>query len=502
MEQIQFASDKQRDFVVAGPEKVLLFLGGFGSGKTYAGILKMLLLLDKYPNSRGAIIRKQFRQLQKTTLQTLFAVLPSAGYTRKNEQFLDMRNGSRLYFVHLDTEDSLNVLRGLELNFAFVDQIEELDEDAWDLLEARVGRWSHATRVGGWPENWKHRDSMGKQLPPRYMFASANSPGFESWVYRRWSTESTEFEHWKSRGYEAFINSSRENSFLGEANLTTMLSKSDEWIRRWVDAAWGEVEGQLHTVSPLSLITPTPELIAQIKDQHRKFRALDHGDTSPTCCLWGSSDREANIYITREYYKADELISKHRENISFLSKGEFYDFNVADPSIFYKTAQKHGGKWSVADEYSDVNFLPLQTALFWKPADNNELGTRNRINEYLAVDPEHVHPITKEKGAPRIYFLVRSKEYPMGCFELLKEIRAQKREKVAEGVYSDKRDDKVVDHAYDTFRYLLAARPSVARQPKTNKYDPTTFTGYSNWSKREKEKRLRVNNVRGRQSDY
>jgi phage terminase large subunit len=108
MEQIKFASDKQRDFVVAGPEEILLFLGGFGSGKTYAGILKMLLLLDKYPNSRGAIVRKQFGQLQKTTLQTLFAVRRRPD-TLENEQFVDLRNGSRLYFVHLDTEDSLNV---------------------------------------------------------------------------------------------------------------------------------------------------------------------------------------------------------------------------------------------------------------------------------------------------------------------------------------------------------------------------------------------------------
>jgi hypothetical protein len=91
----------------------------------------------------------------------------------------------------------------------------------------------------------------------------------------------------------------------------------------------------------------------------------------------------------------------------------------------------------------------------------------------------------------------------MGCFELLKELRAQKRTKIAEGVYNDIRDENVVDHAYDTFRYLLAARPSTARAPRTNKYDPTTFLGYSNWSKREKARRLLVNNPRGgRQNSY
>jgi hypothetical protein len=66
---------------------------------------------------------------------------------------------------------------------------------------------------------------------------------------------------------------------------------------------------------------------------------------------------------------------------------------------------KSGGRWSVADEYSEVLSQPRETAVFWSRADNNELGTRNRINEYLRFDPTRIHPVTKEPGAARLFFV-------------------------------------------------------------------------------------------------
>src|SRR6185503_15118451 len=114
----------------------------------------------------------------------------------------------------------------------------------------------------------------------------------------------------------------------------------------------------------------------------------------------------------------------------------------ADPSMFFKTMQKYGGRWSFADEYSDREihhgFSP-DTALDWYPADNDEFGTRNLINEYLRpqgtgeihkgaiprmvggieVKPgeemPRIHPLTGQYGYwPRIFFLMRTPEYQMG----------------------------------------------------------------------------------------
>jgi hypothetical protein len=64
--------------------------------------------------------------------------------------------------------------------------------------------------------------------------------------------------------------------------------------------------------------------------------------------------------------------------------------------------------------YAEVVSQPRETAIFWAPADNNELGTRNRINEYLRFELTRIHPITKEPGAARLFFVKENDSYPNG----------------------------------------------------------------------------------------
>ena len=126
---------------------------------------------------------------------------------------------------------------------------------------------------------------------------------------------------------------------------------------------------------------------------------------------------------------------------------------------------KQGGRWSVADEYADVQSQPRDTAIFWQPADNNELGTRNRINEYLRFDEERIHPVTRERGAARLFFVKGTDTYTNGVQHILRETRAQRRLKVGtdlgKPIFSDERDPGIVHHGYDVLRYAIAARPSV-----------------------------------------
>lgn len=170
----------------------------------------------------------------------------------------------------------------------------------------------------------------------------------------------------------------------------------------------------------------------------------------------------------REYYQPNTIISRHRQNIFDLSPaGERYELDLADPSIFYKMPTKQGGRFTVADEYLDAVEQPKETAIAWTAADNNELGTRNRINEYLAVDPERIHPIYKSLGSPRLFFLKATPTFPQGVYHALRETRAQRRVKVGtdlgKPVFSDERDPTIVDHAYDPVRYMVASRPRVPK---------------------------------------
>jgi hypothetical protein len=329
-------------------------------------------------------------------------------------------------------------------------------------------------------------------MPPRHLFATANPSDELHWLYERFADESPQREKWDKLCYRCIVVDSRKNKFLPKANLAALMNKDDEFIARYVKGEWGNPEGRIFQVDALSYLEPTPELLDKITQTMHLHRSLDHGDSAPTACLWEATDGDGNIFVYREYYVPNKLVSDHRAAIARLSHGEQYRSQLADPSIFHKTAQKYGGKWSIADEYSDTRVLPRETALYWTPADNAEMPSRSRLKEYLRVDPGHVHPVTRELGSPRLFFVRKTSEFPGGCDRVLLELRSQKRVKVEEAggrdVYSDERDESVPDHGYDALKYFVISRPPVTREQE--KEAPIlSFKGYSDYMKRQNRRK-------------
>jgi hypothetical protein len=205
---------------------------------------------------------------------------------------------------------------------------------------------------------------------------------------------------------------SEGNKFLGDTNRRYLLAHDEVFIRRNVKGLWGQPEGAIHVVHPSSILPGTAALVEWLKQTCFLVRTFDYGDSAPTCCLWSAVDRNGNVFIFREYYMANAMISTHRGNIAGLSGSEHYEYNLPDPSIFHKMPAKQGGRFCIADEYADCLNQSRDTAIFWKPADNNELGTRNRINEFLRFDPERIHPVTRQPGAAQLFFVKGTDTHP------------------------------------------------------------------------------------------
>jgi hypothetical protein len=491
---VQWASPTQATAFQYGPFPQLAS-GGFGSGKTFLYCLKALWLSDTFPKNRGAIFRRVAKDLRQTTMATFRKICPPSAYQygawNMHEGITRLNNGSEILWLHMDDPETESVIKGLEINWFFGDQLEENPEqmeEIWDLLLSRLGRWDQADvpqwmidheRAQGreWP--WVHPVS-GKPTPPQYAMGACNPDTELHWLYRRFHPDSDQHAKYQALGYKLFHMPSLENQYLTDQNRANLLSQDEAFVRRYVRGEWGLPEGAIHTIDATSYVDGSPELLEYFRRACTLQRWLDHGDSSPTCCLWTAVDRNSNVFFYREYYVPNQMISYHRREITALSEGERYDLSQADPSIFHRVQKlgsgpvsdnkEHGGKWSVADEYGDVVMLPRDTALYWTPADNNERGTRNRINEYLRVEPERIHPITLQKGAPRLYFVKANASYPHGCAQVIKETRSQRRLKIGtemgRPVFSDERDPDIPDHAYDPLRYCIASRPPVATDPR------------------------------------
>ena len=468
----------QGRFFNSGPSPCL-FMGGVGSGKSYVGILKLLYLLDMYPGSRGVIVRQRFSSLKKTTAATLWKLLPSDRIARRNnnEGTVWLKNGSQLILLHLDKEDSLDNLKSMELNFGYIDQAEDVTAEAFDTLQERLGRWTGATKRGGYPADWPYRTEVGDPIPPAYLFISAYSPGYEHWITSRFWEHGAERERYRKDGYLTLVGSTRDNPNLTKQYIKGRLAMGKEYVERMVDAStWGANEGAIFRLEDHHLLDYSEDLMHRIHTKMRMHRVMDHGEAVPTAVLWYATDSDNNVFFYREYGQAGLLVSEHRQYVQNLSKTDFpgdtevhYHSNYADPAIFAKSRGRGvntAPQWAVADEWSDRRIVDGSTSIVWRPANNNESMTINRVREYMRFDRNHLHPLKGEPGSPRVFFVRQSPKHPQGLHETLKDIRAAKRTVVgvnADGTkqFKDDRDDTVRDHWLDCVRYAIGMRPAL-----------------------------------------
>ena len=441
--QINFANRAQREFYFSTARNQC-FSGGFNNGKTYSGCLKAFTLLTTFPNYRMAISRQVLADLKKTTMQTFFKICPKELLARHNEQdgFTEFINKSVIYWLHLDKVDE-STLRGLEINSSLVDQAEETEEKVYDVLDGRIGRWDEAQI----PENllndkWPRSPKTGKPIAPSYNMLLCNPDTQFHYIFRKYHPDSLE-----RRGNYFYTEGEWDAGLASSETYSEALKHDEEWVAKYVRGQWGISNAQIHTLPSAALLEYNDELFDRIRRKGNLFRVLDHGDASPTCCLWFAV-LDGTYICYREYYVPSQPISYHRKAIRDLSGDEVYSGNFADPQIFKKTSQKDGGFWTVADEYSDLKLD--SPPLHWIPADNNEHATRNRINELLK--------------RVNIQFIKKSSEYPQGCFHSINELQSQRRKSLGyidgKQIFCDDREESVADHAYDCIRYFVAMHGS------------------------------------------
>ncbi len=465
--EINFANSRQRELFYARARKQC-FSGGFNNGKTFGACLKAIVLLLTFQNYRVCFGRQTYKDLKITTMETFFKIMPPEYIESHNQQegVTVLKNGSTIYWLHLDNVDE-KTLRGLEINTFIGDQAEEFDEKVYLVLLARVGRWDNAivpsSLLDQYPD-WPRNKITGKPIAPSYMILLCNPADQFHFIYRKFHPESIDKES------DTFFVEGEWDSNLGSLEgFSDALRNDPEWVAKYVKGKWGISSAAIHYLPPQGLLEPTESLLQRIREKGNLFRTFDHGDSAPSCCLWWAALE--GVYICyREYYVPNKVISYHRKAIHELSGNEEYENNWADPAIFKKTAQNFGGRWTVADEYKNSDCdAPV---LLWNPADNNEFATRNRINELLVSSQNFVHPVTRQRGAIGIYFIKRSESYPYGCSEAPRQLIAQKRTELGsfngKTLYSDDRDESVVDHAYDPIRYFIGqVGTQPARQQRT-----------------------------------
>ena len=170
-----------------------------------------------------------------------------------------------------------------------------------------------------------------------------------------------------------------------------------------------------------------------------KIRGLDPGLNNPTACVWLAISPDDELFVFDEYYEMDKTIKEFATEIKAKTGLDKIVYTVIDPSSCSRNPA-HPELKSVKEEYAKYG-------IWTKPGNNDVSYGINAVKELL-----HVNPKT---GRPRLFFFddleAIKKEIIRYRWDTFRHHSEEKNLK--------ERPKKVMDHALDALRYVIASNP-------------------------------------------
>ena len=130
--------------------RAIWYWGGAGWGKSYIWVMWLWYMAQRYPGTRWFIGRRELSNLMKTTVNTYYKLgqdynIPAKFMWRLDKKYNIIRfeNGSEILLLDCATQpaDPLFTRFGsLELTGGFIDEANEIDEQAVTILKTRIAR--------------------------------------------------------------------------------------------------------------------------------------------------------------------------------------------------------------------------------------------------------------------------------------------------------------------------------------------------------------------------
>ena len=205
--------EKQKEFFNVPHNQqldVVIYQGGYGSGKTWCGSLLGLMLARKYPGSRGLVCAKEYVLVRDTTLESYFSHLEAMGYVagkhytfNKIEKKMVLSNGSEILFKGVDNPEKI---KSLNLHWAEIEEASQISDSAFKQL---IGRLRNTNVKPSWG-NFRYR-----------LFGHTNPQANKGWIYKR-------FVENKKENYRLIIAPTSNNIYLPQHYIESMKEDFDE----------------------------------------------------------------------------------------------------------------------------------------------------------------------------------------------------------------------------------------------------------------------------------
>jgi hypothetical protein len=210
--------DQQSNFICDTKSDFCLNSGGFGSGKSLALYIKMILFCLCFPGNRVLLGRKTLSDVDRAVLPDLFLLVPPSWIEyRVKDGVINFQNGSQIVLFGLDAMQSGGIadikkaeqkLKSLNLGAYFIDQLEEVEESVFDVLNSRLRRVDVPIRQGNMTAN-----------PANY------------WAYDAWVAN-------PRKGYTLYNTSMLQNPHLPGDYIAKQMAMPEDYVRRFVLGMW------------------------------------------------------------------------------------------------------------------------------------------------------------------------------------------------------------------------------------------------------------------------
>jgi PBSX family phage terminase large subunit len=294
-------------FTCKAPE--VLLAGPAGTGKSRSALEKIHLLLLKYDGARALMCRKTLRSLTGTGLVTyrekikpeIDGVTFFGGSAQEPPQFR-YPNGARFLVGGLDNPTKT---LSSEYDIVYVQEATELSENDWEFL-TRSLRWG--------------------VVPYQQMLADCNADSPYHWLKQR-----------VDRGATTMLDSRHEDNPLlwdgttwtpfGTAYIARLDALTGVRKERLRYGRWAAAEGLVYDGFDRAI-----HLIDrfEIPASWRRIRSIDFGYSNPFVCAFWAIDPDGRMYLYREIYRSQRIVSDHAIQINALSAGERIEASVAD----------------------------------------------------------------------------------------------------------------------------------------------------------------------------
>ena len=278
----------------------LMVMGSAGSGKTIFACTKVILYALKYPNARIGVFRQTLPSLRETAWREIVELLDEYNIEYKENKsngIVTLSNNSTISFTPTDDEKKL---RSLNLDFVYIEQCEEISEEAFIELDLRI------------------RNEVSKKYGGQMLIVV--QPSSKShWLYRLFYQEKANNDDYKKIHFSYL-----DNPFLPEEQKKVYEGLKETNYDRYLTHTLGE-----WISSSKQIFTNNWEVGFDRQYFNYYVGGVDFGWNNPACfLLCGVYDDE--FYVLGEVYKTEMTNSEFLTEIRSLLMNHNLTFNDLD----------------------------------------------------------------------------------------------------------------------------------------------------------------------------